>query len=77
MEKTTVQDQDKNIKEAILLLPPEIRDQVRDFIQSLLNDQFRVSETEPNLDWKGALRDLKEQYTSVDLQHKALEWWGN
>jgi len=27
------------------------------------------------LDWRGALRDWQDHYTSVDLQHKALEWW--
>jgi len=25
--------------------------------------------------WKGALRELKSRYSSVELQHKALEWW--
>ncbi|AAL81348.1 MULTISPECIES: hypothetical protein [Pyrococcus] len=25
--------------------------------------------------WKGALRELKSKYSSVELQHKALEWW--
>jgi hypothetical protein len=28
-------------------------------------------------DWGGALADLSRQYTSVELQHKALEWWGD
>jgi len=27
-------------------------------------------------DWGGALADLGQQYTSVELQHKAREWWG-
>jgi hypothetical protein len=27
--------------------------------------------------WEGALADLQGQYTSVDLQHKILEWWGD
>ena len=27
-------------------------------------------------DWGVALADLGQQYTSVELQHKALEWWG-
>jgi len=27
------------------------------------------------LDWWGALRDMKDEYTSVELQHKALDWW--
>jgi hypothetical protein len=29
------------------------------------------------LDWKGALQDMKDQYTSVELQHKILEWRGD
>ncbi|MEW5785238.1 MAG: AbrB/MazE/SpoVT family DNA-binding domain-containing protein [Bacillota bacterium] len=24
--------------------------------------------------WKGALSNIREQYTSVELQHKSLEW---
>ena len=32
---------------------------------------------ELKLDWRGALRDLRAKYTSVELQHKALEWWGD
>jgi predicted RNase H-like HicB family nuclease len=27
------------------------------------------------LDWRGGLRDLQDRYTSMELQHKALEWW--
>ena len=26
------------------------------------------------LDWRGALEDMKDKYTSVELQHKILEW---
>ncbi|HGJ65487.1 TPA: DUF2281 domain-containing protein [bacterium] len=25
-------------------------------------------------DWEGGLSDLKDKYTSVELQHKVLEW---
>jgi hypothetical protein len=28
-------------------------------------------------DWAGALRDVKNEYTSLDLQKKALEWRGD
>jgi hypothetical protein len=28
-------------------------------------------------EWGGALADLRQQYTSVELQHKAMEWWGD
>ena len=27
--------------------------------------------------WGGALADLGQHYTSVELQHKAMEWWGD
>jgi hypothetical protein len=26
------------------------------------------------LDWRGALEDMKDQYTSVELQHKIQVW---
>ncbi len=26
-------------------------------------------------DWGGALADLGQRYSSVELQHKAMEWW--
>ena len=29
------------------------------------------------LDWVGRLSELKDQYTSVELQHKASEWRRN
>ena len=28
----------------------------------------------PKLDWSGGLKELRDQYTSVELQKKALEW---
>ena len=27
------------------------------------------------LDWRGALSDMRDDYTSVELQHKILDWW--
>jgi hypothetical protein len=26
------------------------------------------------LDWRGALEDMKNEYTSVELQHKISDW---
>jgi hypothetical protein len=78
MESTPVIEHDEQIEQAVRLLPPEIQDQVREFIESLLADRKSPAEaTKPKLDWRGALRDLREQYKSVELQHKALEWWGD
>jgi len=36
-----------------------------------------LSRNKLKFDWEGALADLRDKYTSVELQHKALEWWGD
>jgi hypothetical protein len=78
MESPPTVEYDETIEQVVQLLPPEIQDQVREFIESLLAEQTKPTEaSKPKLDWRGALRDFREQYTSVELQHKALEWWGD
>lgn len=76
MESPQTIEYDETIEQAVQLLPSEIQDQVREFIESLLVEQKRSAEaSKPKLDWRGALREFRGQYTSVELQHKALEWW--
>ena len=58
-------------------LPPELQQEVADFAEFLLQKQARKPGRPLSLNWRGALRDLRGQYTSVELQHKALEWWGD
>jgi len=29
------------------------------------------------LDWAGGLKEYKDKYTSLELQKKILEWWGD
>jgi hypothetical protein len=29
------------------------------------------------MDWAGGLREYRDQFTSLQLQKKALEWWGD
>lgn len=58
-------------------LPPEFKKEVEDFVDFLLKKVKRKSTRKPKLDWRGALRDLRDQYSSVELQHKILEWWGD
>lgn len=67
----------KTLEELIKELPPELRQEVEDFVQFLLEKRARKPKGQLKLDWRGALRDLRDQYTSVQLQHKALEWWGD
>lgn len=65
------------IEDLIKQLPPELHHQVEEFIQSLIEKRSRKAKGELKLDWRGALRDLRDQYTSVELQHKLHEWWNH
>jgi hypothetical protein len=65
------------IREMVKVLPPELQYEVEDFVRFLLEKQARKPRGKFEFDWEGALEDLRDQYTSVELQHKALEWWGD
>jgi hypothetical protein len=70
---STVDDAVKLIRE----LPDELQAEVVDFARFLKESRARPKRTKFRLDWAGALRDLKDKYTSVELQHKALDWWSD
>jgi hypothetical protein len=63
------------LRELTEKLPPDLQQEVRDFVEFLLEKRAPKSKGELKLDWRGALRDLRDKYTSVELQHKVLEWW--
>ena len=67
----------KTLEELIRELPPELQREVADFVEFLLEKYRKKAKGQLQLDWRGALRDLRDQYTSVELQHKVLEWWGD
>ncbi len=63
---------DKPLVELVQELPPNLRTEVRDFIEFLLAKQEEREPRALTLSWRGALKDVP--YSSVDLQHKAAEW---
>lgn len=65
------------LEEIIKQLPPELRREVEDFARFLLAERTGKPRRRFRFDWEGALEDLRDQYTSVELQHKALEWRGD
>ncbi len=67
----------KTIEEKIKELPPELQKEVEDFVQFLLEKRARKYGRKLRQDWAGALRDYRNQYTSLELQKKALEWRGD
>jgi hypothetical protein len=67
----------RNIEEIIKELPPELRREVEDFVQTLVAKQKRKTGVKLRQDWAGGLREFRDQYTALELQKKALEWRGD
>ena len=57
-------------------LSPELKKEVLDYIDFLISRNKNKKEITKKLtfEWQGKLSGLKEEFTSVELQHKALEW---
>uniref|UniRef100_A0A7V4WLH6 DUF2281 domain-containing protein n=1 Tax=Candidatus Caldatribacterium saccharofermentans TaxID=1454753 RepID=A0A7V4WLH6_9BACT len=69
----------KTLEEKIRELPPELRQEVEDFVEFLWEKRMRRVWGGKKLrqDWAGALSEYQKQYTSLELQKKALEWREN
>ena len=66
----------KSFQELIQELPSDMHSEVCDFIEFLLAKQSRRAGKMLRQGWAGALRDYRQQYTSLELQHQALVWRG-
>ena len=64
---------EKRIEEKIKALPPELRREAEEFVDSLVKRCERKPQG-MKLEWRGALRDLRDKYTSVELQHAISTW---
>lgn len=67
----------QTLRELIEQLPPDLQQEVRDFVEFLLARRSPKRGRKLRQDWTGALRDYRNQYTSLELQRKALEWRGD
>jgi hypothetical protein len=65
------------IEEIIRELPPELQKEVEDFARFLLEKHKQKYGRKLRQNWAGALREFRDQYTSLELQKKALEWRGD
>ncbi len=63
------------LEELIKELPPELHQEAEDYISFLIEKRARRPKGDLKLDWIGALEDMSNQYSSVELQHKILDWW--
>ncbi|MFZ0959725.1 MAG: DUF2281 domain-containing protein [Terriglobia bacterium] len=67
----------RNLEELIRELPPELQEEVQDFARFLIETKVRAKRSKLRLNWAGGLAEFRGQFTSLDLQKKALEWWGD
>ena len=64
------------ILEKLQQLPDPLRKEVLEYIELLLS-KFRGKPPDKRrftFNWEGGLAELRDKTSSVELQHKALEW---
>ncbi len=65
-----------SVEEKIRTLPPDLRAEAIHYIDELVKRSKKRSSKTFRCAAEGTLADLGTRYSSVDLQHKALEWRG-
>ena len=65
------------LDELVQKLPPDLQREVEDFARFLLETKARPKGAKLRMDWAGALSEFRDRFTSLELQKKALEWWGD
>jgi len=58
-------------------LPENLQREVADFIEFLAERRKRKAGYRLRQDWAGAMKEYRDQYTSLELQKKSLEWRGD
>ena len=67
----------KTLQDLINELPPDLQEEVRDFAQLLLEKKRGTKQKHLRQTWAGALKEYRDQYMSLELQKKALDWRGD
>ena len=65
---------ESTIIEKIRELPPELQEEVINFIDFLRTKQRSKRKKKPNLEWIGGLKTYSDQFTALELQKKASDW---
>lgn len=67
---------EKEIELEMRELPEDLKREILDYMDFLLK-KYKGKEIVAKkfkFDWEGGLSELRDKFTSVELQHKALEW---
>jgi len=67
----------KPLDQLINELPRESQAEVGNFVESLIERRRHKSERHLRQTWAGALEDYREQFTSLELHKKSLDWRGD
>lgn len=64
------------IEQKIRQLPAYLLPEVVDYVDFLLNKHVQPKQKTKSFafDWEGGLSNLADKFSSVELQHKALDW---
>ncbi|MBS4029391.1 MAG: DUF2281 domain-containing protein [Ignavibacteriales bacterium] len=67
----------QTLEEKIHQLAPESQQEVERFIEFIVQKEtLKKPGKKLRQDWAGALKEYRNQYTSLELQKKSLEWRG-
>jgi len=58
------------IEQKLKQLPPDLYEEVIDFIDFLMTKKVSKRKKQPKLDWIGGLKEYSHQYTSLELQKR-------
>lgn len=61
------------IEKKLSELPLNLKKEVEDFIDFLLQKEKVMPKRKLKLDWVGGLKEYKDKYTSLELQKKSLQ----
>ena len=65
----------KNVEDIIKQLPPYLQREVIDFAEFLSQRKSNRERKKLSMSWAGGLKEYRDQFTSLELQKKAIEWW--
>ncbi len=65
---------DLSLQEILQKLPPELQAEVRNFAEFLLERKTSQTRRPMRFEWEGALKEMRQQFTSVEIQHQIADW---
>ena len=64
----------KSLEAKIRQLQPAQQKEIEQLVEALLRNRKPRARKKPAFKWAGAAQDLRDQYTSVELQHQISRW---